>query len=178
MGVRRIHGELAGLGVKVAASTVWEILKNAGTGPAPIQACLVAVPALPGRGDPGVRLLHGRPARRHPGLCPGRDQARHQAHPHPRSHFAAVRGLDRPAGPQPAHGPRRAGPQGQVHDPRPRLEFHVRVRRGPRRRRHPDRALQRPDAPHERESPNAGSEDAAASSWTALPRSSGRGRSR
>ena len=34
-GYRRIHGELAGLGVKIAASTVWEILKNAGIGPAP-----------------------------------------------------------------------------------------------------------------------------------------------
>src|ERR1022692_4832213 len=34
-GYRRIHGELAGLGVKVAASTVWEILKANGTGPAP-----------------------------------------------------------------------------------------------------------------------------------------------
>src|SRR5450631_758035 len=34
-GYRRIHGELAGLGVKIAASTPWEILKNAGTGPAP-----------------------------------------------------------------------------------------------------------------------------------------------
>src|ERR1022692_1888311 len=32
------------------------------------QAELVAVPALPGRGDPGVRPLHGQPARRHPGL--------------------------------------------------------------------------------------------------------------
>jgi putative transposase len=30
-GYRRIHGELAGLGVTVAPSTVWQILKRAGT---------------------------------------------------------------------------------------------------------------------------------------------------
>jgi putative transposase len=35
LGLRRIHGELAGLGVKVAASTVWEILKASGVSPAP-----------------------------------------------------------------------------------------------------------------------------------------------
>jgi hypothetical protein len=34
-GYRRIHGELAGLGVGVAASTIWEILKRAGIDPAP-----------------------------------------------------------------------------------------------------------------------------------------------
>jgi transposase InsO family protein len=34
-GYCRIHGELAGLGVKVAASTVWEILKASGIDPAP-----------------------------------------------------------------------------------------------------------------------------------------------
>ena len=34
-GYRRIHGELAGLGVSVAASTVWEILKANCVGPAP-----------------------------------------------------------------------------------------------------------------------------------------------
>jgi putative transposase len=32
-GYRRMHGELAGLGVKVAASTVWEILNTNGIGP-------------------------------------------------------------------------------------------------------------------------------------------------
>jgi putative transposase len=34
-GYRRIHGELAGLGVTVAPSTVWQILKDAGIDPAP-----------------------------------------------------------------------------------------------------------------------------------------------
>jgi putative transposase len=34
-GYRRIHGELAGPGVKIAASTVWEILNKAGMDPAP-----------------------------------------------------------------------------------------------------------------------------------------------
>ena len=33
-GYRRIHGELAGLGVKIAASTVWEILRASGIDPA------------------------------------------------------------------------------------------------------------------------------------------------
>ena len=36
-GYRRIHGELAGLGVAVAASTVWEILKASGVDPAPLR---------------------------------------------------------------------------------------------------------------------------------------------
>jgi hypothetical protein len=113
------------------------------------RSYLVAVPALPGRGDPGVRLLHGGPARWHPGLSPGRDRARQQAHQDSRSHFASHRGMDRPAGPQPDHGSRRASAPGQVHDPRPRLGLHRRVRRGPRRCRDPDRAVQRPDTAHE-----------------------------
>ena len=37
-GYRRIHGELALLGVTVAPSTVWEILKAAGVDPAPHRA--------------------------------------------------------------------------------------------------------------------------------------------
>ena len=34
-GYRRVHGELLVLGIKVAASTVWEILQQAGVDPAP-----------------------------------------------------------------------------------------------------------------------------------------------
>ncbi|WP_234537710.1 integrase core domain-containing protein [Streptomyces shenzhenensis] len=37
-GYRRVHGELATLGLRVAASTVWEILKNEGIDPAPDRA--------------------------------------------------------------------------------------------------------------------------------------------
>jgi putative transposase len=38
-GYRRVHGELLVLGVQVAASTVWEILQDAGIDPAPDRAC-------------------------------------------------------------------------------------------------------------------------------------------
>ena len=35
MGIPALHGELAGLGITVAPSTVWQILKSAGINPAP-----------------------------------------------------------------------------------------------------------------------------------------------
>jgi putative transposase len=37
-GYRRVHGELARLGITIAASTVWAILKTAGIDPAPMRA--------------------------------------------------------------------------------------------------------------------------------------------
>ena len=37
-GYRRIHGELTGLGFKLAPSTIWKILKDAGIDPAPRRA--------------------------------------------------------------------------------------------------------------------------------------------
>ena len=67
VGYRRIHGELTKLGVTVAQSTVWEILRTAGSDPAPRHSGhLAAVSARPGRRDvrahahPGGRS-HGQP---------------------------------------------------------------------------------------------------------------------
>jgi putative transposase len=59
MGIRRIHGELAGLEMRVSASTGWEILRRPESSrDSPDRANLDAVAAFSGRGDLGVRLLH------------------------------------------------------------------------------------------------------------------------
>lgn len=57
-GYRRIHGELTKLGVTVAPSTVYEILRSSGIDPAPAagRPDLAAIPARPGRRDPRRRL--------------------------------------------------------------------------------------------------------------------------
>jgi putative transposase len=59
-GYRRIHGELAALGIRVAPSTVWQILKDAGVGPAPRRDGPGWAEFLrsQGAGDPGAGLLH------------------------------------------------------------------------------------------------------------------------
>jgi putative transposase len=68
-GYRRIHGELAGLGVNVAASTVWEILKANGVAPAPRRTGPSWSQFLRSRAGPilacdffTIDLLNGTPA--------------------------------------------------------------------------------------------------------------------
>jgi hypothetical protein len=108
-GYRRIHGELAGLGITVAASTVWQILKSAGIDPAPRRdgPGLAGVLAITGTGDPGAGLLHRRSPQRHEDLRPGCNRARH---------------------PPPAHGPGRRRDAGEVHAARQGRQLHAGVR--------------------------------------------------
>ncbi|MFI5572209.1 helix-turn-helix domain-containing protein [Streptomyces sp. NPDC051740] len=66
-GYRRLHGELLVLGVKVAASTVWEILKDAGIPPAPSGRPVPGRTSCAPRPMPCWRVTSSRPS-----LCPGR----------------------------------------------------------------------------------------------------------
>jgi putative transposase len=50
-GYRRIHGELLVLGIKIAASTVWQILQDAGVDPAPERTTTTWSPFLHSQAD-------------------------------------------------------------------------------------------------------------------------------
>ena len=115
-GYRRIHGELAGLGITVAPSTVWQILKRAGIDPAPrrngpgraefprSQAQGVLAPDLFTAG-----LLNGTK-----GLHPGHHRARYPAHPDHGRNRAPGPAVDSSAGAESAHGPGRYRDTGEV----------------------------------------------------------------
>jgi putative transposase len=50
-GYRRVHGELLTLGIKVAASTVWEILREAGVDPSPDRTATTRATFLRSQAD-------------------------------------------------------------------------------------------------------------------------------
>ncbi|MEZ0012455.1 hypothetical protein ABH918_004511 [Kitasatospora sp. GAS206B] len=50
-GYRRVHGELATLGIKIAASTVWEMLKAEGLYPAPDRSATTWADSLRSQAD-------------------------------------------------------------------------------------------------------------------------------
>ena len=106
-GYRRIHGELAGLGIKVAPSTVWEILDRAGIAPAPRRSGPTWAEFLRGQADAilatdffAVDLLDSRHR-----VCLGGDRAREPAHPNFGRRGAPERRVGYPASPEPADGP-------------------------------------------------------------------------
>ena len=129
-GHRRIHGELMKLGVTVAPSTVWEILRAAGIDPAPRRSgptwrqFLTAQAA----GILAVDFLHVDTVllKRVTCWCSSSTVVAGciwAASPR------TPPGLDSAAGPQPYPHPRRAVRGHQVHDPRSRIELHCLVRR-------------------------------------------------
>jgi len=104
-GYRRIHGELAGSGHKLAPSTVWQILKDASPDPA-LRADLESVPGRPGQDDPCDRFLPRRYRAPAPPVRAVLHRARHQARAPGRDHGSPDGGVGGPAGPKPADGPR------------------------------------------------------------------------
>jgi len=150
-GYRRIAGELAGLGITVAPSTVWEILKKHGVDPAPRRAgpgwgqfprsqakAILALDLF------SVGLLDGTKAY----VLAAIEHATHQ-YPDHRRHRSSRRPVDRAAGPEPVHGSRTGQRRPQVRAARPRRHLPRRLRRGIHRGRPADRAQRHPDAPDE-----------------------------
>src|SRR3954454_7296432 len=111
-GYRRIHGELAGLGYRIGASTVWKILHTAGIDPSPRRAGPSWTEFLRGQAHAilACDLFHLDTTTPAPAVRVLRHRARHPPRAHPRRDRPPERRLADAAGPQPAHGPRRRRP--------------------------------------------------------------------
>ena len=126
-GHRRIHGELVKLGVTVAPSTVWEILRAAGINPAPRRSGPTWRQFLRAQaaGIVAVDFLHVDTV-----LLKRIYVLVFIEHGTRRMHLGGVtapnRGPDGAAGPQPRAYPRRSVRGYQVPHPRPRIELHPR----------------------------------------------------
>src|SRR6266702_3465329 len=139
-GYRRVHGELARLGHHVSEATVRRVLRARRCRPGSPESghLLAGVPAHPGSGPPGLRLIPRRhslpeaPLRtvRHGGGDPACARSRRDRSPGWR--------LDCPAGAKPRHGPRQPDDRIPFPRPGPRRQVHQRLRRNLRQRRPED----------------------------------------
>lgn len=118
-GYRRIHGELAALGIKVAASTVWETLREHGIPPAPERQSTTWADFLHSQADAllACDFLRDPHPDRGASVRLRRHRARRQAHPDPRRYCASDRSLGGAVGAQSRHGPGGRGRKGDVLDP-------------------------------------------------------------
>jgi putative transposase len=87
-GYRRVHGELAGLGYQIGASTVWKLLNQAGIDPSPRRAGTLVerIPTRASAGHPGLRRVSSRHHRPAPAVCLVCHRACHPPRTHPRRH--------------------------------------------------------------------------------------------
>ena len=120
-GYRRIHGELATLGIKVAASTVWEILKAEGIDPAPDRSATTWAEFLRSQADALLACdfietvtLTGQ---RQYILAVIEHATRRVRILGTTAHPTAA--LGQPSRPEPGHGPRGRRSHSQVPDPGP-----------------------------------------------------------
>jgi putative transposase len=166
-GYRRVRGELLTLGITVAASTVWQMLHEAGIDPAPDRAATTWAQFLRSQADAllaadFIQTITLTGARMY--ILAVIEHASHRvqilgatAHPTAAWVAQAARNLVMARG--------RRLPS-QVPHPRPRRHVPGPVRHDPRRHRHPGRAHRRPRSAHERAHGKGGSGPAAASCST------------
>jgi transposase len=138
-GYRRVHGELAALGITVAPSTVWEILNANGIEPAPQRDRQTWTAFL--RGQAHAILAADFFSNPHPDRRTNvrlrRHRTRHPPRPRPRRHRPSHRGLDHTTGQEPGHGSSGHRRHGEVPDPRARQQVHGNLRRGLRTKASP-----------------------------------------
>ncbi len=131
-GYRCIHGELLVLGIKVAASTVWEILREAGIDPAPGRSSTTWATFLRSQAQAILAADFFETAphpHRHTRVRPGHHRARHPPGPDPGRHRTPQRRVGSPSRPQPGHGHAGCRLPGTLPHPRPRRQIPGVVRR-------------------------------------------------